>query len=277
LFEVSDPQRAEVSPLVLLGSVHFGNADMYPLSPLVEDAFEAADGLAVELDPQLSPEDATALDERRQLPEGMEVCATVDQETCRQLSATLVRLGIDPAAVTHWKPWAVAIFVQQRQLEQLGLPAADGVEMYLLRRAAGHKHVQSLETLDRHFAALDDLPATTQNALLADTVRDPSTIARQTEILLRAWCTGDVSTLEGALILTDATLRNEILVKRNSQIATALAALMKSPDRWIAVIGAAHLVGPDNIPDALRGQGYRVRRLTTTAGATTSADAMSRP
>ena len=140
----------------------------------------------------------------------------------------------------------------------------------------------TLETFDGHIAALDELSATAQNALLADSVRDPTVVAHQMETLLRAWCTGDEFTLAAALAPStdpssaDITLREEMLFKRNPQIATALAALMKGSDRWFAVVGAAHLVGPDSIPAALRQRGYTVRRLMTVARPATPAEAMSR-
>jgi uncharacterized protein YbaP (TraB family) len=269
LFEIADPRRRDGAPLALFGSVHVGNAAMYPLSPAVEAAFEQAEGLALEVDPRLSPADADRIEVRRRLPEGVRVCDTVDPATCDQLLQTLAALQVDSASVETSKPWAVALSLEQRQFEHFGFSPQQGIELYFLRRAADHKRVVGLETIDRQIDVLDELPGDAQNALIASVAHPPAVYGQEAAQLLAAWCRGDADLLEVAFAgapdpgPTETLLRERLIVRRNESLASAMAELMQGPERWFVAVGAAHLVGSDSIPEVLRQRGYQVRRIST--------------
>ena len=90
-------------------------------------------------------------------------------------------------------------------------------------------------------------------------LEDPTYMAE----LIDAWLTGDTAVL-GRLIekaFAGFPEAYEVLIAaRNRRWADTIEALLARSDAVFVVVGAAHVVGPDNLIDLLRDRGYRVTR-----------------
>jgi uncharacterized protein YbaP (TraB family) len=103
--------------------------------------------------------------------------------------------------------------------------------------------------------------------MLADTVKhleDESLL----EAMVEAWRNGDV---EGLAEATFRSLREEprfapmyraLFFDRNKRMAERLVAMLDQPRSYFVVVGAAHLAGPESIPELLRTHGFRVEQVS---------------
>jgi hypothetical protein len=89
-------------------------------------------------------------------------------------------------------------------------------------------------------------------------------VAGQLEIIVKAWKSGDVEELEELLYPEDADYPHEeelntiLNVERNRKMAQKIQGYLESDDEtYFVVVGAAHLVGDENIRQLLEENGYR--------------------
>jgi uncharacterized protein YbaP (TraB family) len=82
--------------------------------------------------------------------------------------------------------------------------------------------------------------------------------------LMRTWRSGDMERLaqentEG--LLSDPELRAALLVKRNEDWAMQLTVVFPNVPPALIAVGAAHMAGPEGLPNLMRQRGYTVTRV----------------
>lgn len=284
LWRVDPPSPAErpVS-LQVLGSIHVGNAALYPLATPVEQAIATAETLVFEVDPTVLAAPATAehIRQRGLLPAGQALGDLLAPGTEQQLQAALDLLGLPLAAITHLQPWLVTMLLTNLQVQQLGYSSAYGVESYLLQRKAATATIGELEGLEQQLALLQSVD---QEALLRYSLEGLDQAASQLEALLAAWRCGDHALLQELLFegvasgvaddrpaagpsdprSTPAAAPREVLLsrlftERNRHMADGIARLLDTGDGdYLVTVGAGHLLGEQNVLQLLRERGFAV-------------------
>ena len=94
------------SDLYLLGSIHVGSEDMYPMGPHILDAMEAADVLAFECD-TASAQAQAAYQELMRCPEGDTLETLVSADTYALVRQAAQKAGYRMDSLNTLKPWAV--------------------------------------------------------------------------------------------------------------------------------------------------------------------------
>jgi hypothetical protein len=250
----------------LLGSIHLGRADMYPLAAPIEVAYRQADTLVVEADVS-DPATLAPLMPMTLLPEGQTVGAMLNASQNRQLDAALAKAGLPRLAADHMKPWFLAMTLSALAMQHEGMAADQGIDMHYLRQAKQDgKRVVELESAKAQFSLFDQLPQADAIALLATSL-DPKQAAQlkpQLNAMVRAWRTGDVKAMRVALdadIPSDDPAMKRVSDKlfgmRNRAMVEKIDALAGSPAPLV-VVGAGHLAGPDNLIGLLRNRGFRL-------------------
>ena len=253
--------------LYLFGSIHFGRADMYPLSPAVERAFAASDALVVEANIAAADPGRTA----QWLAQALyQDGSTLDQKlapaTWQRLSKTATDLGLPIQLLSRQRPWLVSLTLSALAMQRYGYGDELGIDNHFLH-AAGSKAVIELESIQQQLAFFDGFSEQEQEAMLVQTLDD---IALGPELLqktMNAWRSGADAELDSLLndtFRSDATSRRlyrVLIVDRNAAMTDKLAALLKRGGTYFVVVGAAHLVGDQGIVSQLRERGYRIGRL----------------
>lgn len=233
--------------LHLVGSIHMGTMDMSPLPPALLAQLKGADALIVEADisgsesPFGNPPPQPPLAERlppAQYRQFLDICDT--------LSANEAQLDPLPA-------WQVALMLQARQAQQLGLRPEYGVD-YQLIAAAGQqqKRIIELEGAQQQVELLVQLP---QDGLmlLEDTLTHWHTNARLLQTMMGWWMAGSSSAAGKMLPSTFSNDLYDVLMhQRNRRWQQLLGAL--PPGRYVVAVGALHLYGEGNLPDLLKGE-----------------------
>lgn len=259
--------EGEAGNIRLLGSIHFLRAEDYPLPEAIGAAYREADILVTEIDlDDLDPIAAQGL--MRELavdPRGRDLRQLLGAADYAVVQAGVRALALDPAALSGFEPWYAALQITQLRLQQLGFDPAYGVEARLVQLAVTHgKEVLGLETLEQQLSALDSLPAAEQRRFLLTTLDEAASIDAGIDEILLAWRRGDTQTLERELLagLDDQpVLRERILVERNRRWVERIEAMAGDGKRYLVVVGALHLVGPDSVRAMLEQRGIANRQL----------------
>ncbi|MGX9460440.1 TraB/GumN family protein [Shewanella sp. A14] len=238
----------------LLGSLHIGRSDFYPLPQVIEKAFLQSDALVVEAD--ISNVDTVSLlNEFGGLKS--DIAHDVNQrryEYC--LSHTVLCQGLAPYA-----PWLQSAQISMSRYVDLGYSAELGVDAYFMANL-GAKALLELESMQFQFELISSFSTETQLQMLDDAINvsDVEMLA-----LVNAWRHGNAQQL--ADIMEDQAgdsdeLLTKLLWQRNHTMSMKVIELLKNKQykQLFVVVGAGHIVGQQSIPFLLMQQGVKVTR-----------------
>ncbi len=262
-------EKASGARFHLLGSIHFGLPDFYPLPDPVVAAFDGADALVVELDILAADPLVTARTFARNglYDDGTTLEEQLPAETWRRLVRLTAPLGLAEPMLQPQRPWLVAMTLGSLSIKQAGLSEQLGIDLHFLQRARRQgKPVIELEGLERQATLLASLSPRAQIAMLEDSLRileqGPDYYQRMVEI----WRRGDPQALERLMRESlsggegSAELDRAIIIERNHAMMEKLRELADKGGDYFVVVGAAHLVGPSGLVNLLRRAGYRLQR-----------------
>lgn len=260
--------RSPTVTAYILGSVHLMRKDAYPLRAAIEDAFQRADTLVVEVDDNGDAGALLRLMTERSGSDGRDRLKTVLRpETYKLAGETLRQYGLDITGLESLRPWMLATMLTVLETEKYGLSPEYGVDKFFLRRAReSGKRIISLESLEYQFRLMNDLPMPEQDALLLSTLEELGDLGSQVNRIMAAWKSGDESEIE-ALTLDGIKeqpfgddLYHKIISERNVHMASRIDELLSTEGTVFVVVGAAHLVGEDGIISLLSRMGRAVDR-----------------
>ena len=141
----------DTGELLLLGSVHYLRQEDYPLPSNIDELYQQADTLVMELD--LDDLDTLSVEnlfvEAGTLPPGSSLQTVLTPAVYELAETRSAEFGLDLAFATRLEPWLVAITLMDLGMNALGFNASRGLEQHLLRRATSDgKQVLGLETLE---------------------------------------------------------------------------------------------------------------------------------
>lgn len=190
--------------------------------------------------------------------------ARLDRSGRAALLAAYRKLGLNDAQFQNEESWAVALQISALAMQKAGADAGDGVEPQLRVRMPG-KPVAGLETIDSQFAIFDALPDRAQRRLLAEVAQEAATAHNDNADTLALWLKGDaqgLAQLANSDFLADPTLHEALLTARNRAWTGQIDALLRHGARPFIAVGAAHVAGPDSLPEMLRARGWTVTPVT---------------
>lgn len=229
----------------LVGSIHMGTSAMAPLPARLLERLEQAQALIVEADITASPPLASVGE--AQIPLANRLSAAHYDRVC-QLSEDY---QLDLAALDGLPPWHVALLLQSRQAERLGLRADFGIDYQLIQAArANDQPVIELEGPEEQLALLRRLPDQGV-ALLANTLTHWHTNARLLQVMIGWWLESRPVDVRQAFHSTFShDLYSYLMTDRNHRWKSTLQQL--PPGTYVVAVGALHLYGADNLPGLLR-------------------------
>jgi uncharacterized protein YbaP (TraB family) len=253
--------------VTLLGSMHVLRQSDHPLPASVDALVERADGIVMELDLDdidMASQQRTILT-TAVLPQGTVLADVLDADVYRVVAQHMGGLGVDMAALERFEPWFLAITVLDLGMRKIGFESERGVEQYVLSRArASGKEIVGLETVEFQIGLFDALPREQQQAMLEQTLAELDEGAAVLGEMVAAWRGGRLESLSAEFVEEFADypgLYDELVTKRNSAWVPMLERLLADGRRHLVVVGALHLVGPDNVIELLSERGHDVERL----------------
>ncbi|MPS44393.1 MAG: TraB/GumN family protein [Stenotrophomonas sp.] len=268
LWKVTGPGDARV---YLLGSFHLLKPQDYPLSPDVEQAFEASQRVVFELSPEdmQSPQLASRMVQAATRTDGSELKRDLDAATWQKLQAFAAQNQLPLAQMQGMKPWFVGLSISIGQMQKLGLDPALGLDRHFMERAqkTGRK-TAGLEDIDTQIGMLDGMTVQEQRQMLAEALDQAGKADEQARLLHDAWRRGDERLLwtkmAAEMRQQYPQLYQRINTGRNDAWVPKLQPYLQAGQGGtLVVVGTLHLLGSDGVVEKLRAKGYKVERVCT--------------
>ncbi|MEH6462066.1 TraB/GumN family protein [Chitinimonas sp. JJ19] len=251
----------------LLGSIHLGRADLYPLPAAIEAAYKEADTLAVEADIS-DPVAFVPLTAMAMLPAEQSLGNMLSPAQNRQLNQALARVNLPRVAADRMKPWLLALTLGVLEMQRLGFQPQNGIDMHFLQRArSDRKKVLELESVKAQFELFDSLSQEESLNFLLSTLEpiNKQQLKPMLEATMAAWQRGDANSLRR--VIDDAMpndplsrrLNDKLLGQRNRTMADKIAS-MAAARPPLVVVGAGHLAGDDSVLELLKTRGFRIKQ-----------------
>jgi len=263
--------RKGKSVVYLMGSMHFGRDDFYPLPPVIEKAFGASSRLVVEVNLLGLRADASQIVFKHAgLPPGSSLKDVISAETYNALKERAESNQVPLSAFQRFQPWYVTLMLVEAEIRKTTLQQQLGVDLYFLRRAISlKKPIDELETFDSQLSLFSQFSFEDQERFLRQTLGDLRNSQGYLSSMADAWLSGDVETLNKTLIdpfreQADTKLLFErMFTQRNQKMAAAVETYLKGRDKTFLVVGVGHMVGNEGIVELLRSKGFQVQRVDT--------------
>ena len=253
----------------LLGSVHAGTKEMFPLTEPVENAFLESDALALECR-ILEQVDSTKMESelKKAYWQKGSLKDHISVDLYNKFRNRFTELGTNPDNFTIFRPWYISITLQNLLLEKSEYSLDFGVDRYFEQKAMKqNKPIYEVEGSVEQLQFLSSLADSTQIMFLEYSLRDINDTNTETSDIIKAWQKGNTQQLEKHIFdaYTDfrelSPLFDRLILGRNVKMAEKIESYIHSEETIFVVVGAAHVVGEQGIIQILRRKGYFIRRM----------------
>ena len=250
--------------MYLAGSVHALSADVYPLNPAFERAFAASDTLVEEISLEQSGilSLAPMLLTKAMYQDGRTFDKVVSKETADLVAAHLKSSPLSLELIRPMKPWMVMLMLSAMQIQQAGFDPSLGLDQHFFDKATkAGKTLVALETAEYQIDRFDTMPVALQEQLLRSTLDELTTQSKELGSTVAAWQRGDAAAIERGVLGSFKKYPGayqSLIVERNNNWIPHVETCLKQNAGCFIVVGAAHLVGPDGLPNLLSKKGYKV-------------------
>ena len=252
--------------LYLLGSIHLTHPSFYPLDADIYKAYELSDVLVMEIGTEISsPETAALMDRRSKLPAGQDLLDMLSEATLNKARAAGDKYGVPIEMFRFRKPWFYVITLAANQYVKLGYQAHLGIDLHFQQRAIKDaKQVIGLETIDEQLDFFDQMMTTDTDEFINQTLDEMAASESFIQDMAKAWKSGNADQLDKIL---DHSMQNYpeieavLLHQRNRNWMQKIPQLLAAHKTLFVVVGAAHLVGDQGLPQLLKQQGFTLQQL----------------
>ncbi len=254
--------ESETATVYLLGSVHVGRPDFYPLRPAIEKAFAASSALAVEVDMRPSRQLAAMgeIMKAAMLPPGENLRDSLSDDLRALLDAYTEKAGPGMGmALDRMTPWWAALSIAMLEMQKAGLNPLWGIDLHFLTRAEKKDmQVIELEGAQQQIAIFASMEPALQRLMLKQTLQDIGKAREQIEVMMNAWETGDEKALveflgQGFEANKEfEPLRKKLFTERDIAMTRRIREFLAGDRAVFVVVGAGHMVGEEGIVARLK-------------------------
>ncbi len=265
------------NPMVILGSIHIGNADMEPYGQHLLKEIDAADVLVFECDNE-APGVLVQTMAMMTLKDG-KLSDLLSPETNELLDKACKEVGLSASMLNMFRPWAVySTLTTMTAAEQMGSGSTTdamnyGVESVVMDYA-GDKERAYLETAIEQLEVMDGFSPALQEEILRQSclaILEPQPDETLT-LWPQWWREGNADAFVQDYLGDDEGLSDELfqeyhqalVTNRNKNMADGLCRMLEDEKnhRYFVTVGLLHLVLPqDSVLWELEQRGYTVERI----------------
>jgi hypothetical protein len=255
--------KGKRNTVYLAGSVHALPRDHAGLSPQLEQAYQAADAIVMEVDlDDLNPLEAVQfVAEKGTLPASQSLEQVVGADRYSRIVQLAESIDVPELALARLEPWAAAMVLTQFALMKSGFDPELGIDMQVTARAREDgKPIDGLETVVDQLGIFDSRSLSEQTKFLVDAANDVPKMHEDLERLITAWRAGDLAALEREFNEERAqapALYDQLLGQRNRKWLPKIEALLNADRDYLVLVGTLHFVGRDGLLDLLARGGHK--------------------
>ena len=252
----------------LLGSMHVGAEEMYPLDPYINEAFEKSNYLFVEVkqNEKTIMTMNKALFQRGRYESNETIANHIAPETYTQMQEWLKTYQMPIDSLDQYKPWVAALNLSMFELMQLGFSPMYGIDKYFESKAKHmSKQIYSLEGVSEQIGVLMFDENDYQENFLKMVMSSKKASKSDMDILIDAYKEGNVSYFEQevlAPINSYPKIKELLLTNRNVKMLEKIKRYINSKKgrKYFIVVGLAHLIGEEGLVEMIRASDYNVTR-----------------
>jgi uncharacterized protein YbaP (TraB family) len=249
----------------MVGSIHIGRSDT-KLPKAILSAYSQSQTLLFELDLRRQNQAALAMAMQKLVvaPPERRLAKIVDAKVRQKILAKTRAAGIPDSQAAIIRPWILMQQLMITRLQQAKFGAEYGIDQLIIDKAdKDKKTVLALEKVADQAAAFNAMSAKATAMMLEDLITSWDTLPDKIGLALDAWAQGNHGQMWTTLdTYPDSPAKREIydhlLTRRNKNWMPQLTKLFASDNTTMVVVGAAHLIGPDNVLDMLKKEGYTI-------------------
>jgi uncharacterized protein YbaP (TraB family) len=260
---------AEGGELYILGSIHVGTPDLYPLNPVIYEAFERSRRLVVEVKGESlgeSPAVIRTVLDNGFYPDGETLLMHLDERQRGLLAPFLDELPMGERS--NMRPWLAAVTLDLVVLSKIGYSGSLGVDRHFEGLARDRRMpVSALETVGEQLGLFVGLSEEDSKLLLETTLMELGEVEAFMGEVIAAWKAGDEGEFSRAFFEAYekwpslVPILEAVIFKRNETMYRRLLPYLKEPGPSFVVIGSGHLVTDRGIPALFRADGHRVEKF----------------
>jgi hypothetical protein len=259
--------EGSTNSIYLLGSVHLLRAKDHPLPSIIQQAYEDAETLIMELDmDDIDPVEAqSVLTQLGLIHDDRSLNDLMGPDRYAEAEKLANSADIPLAMLAKSEPWLAAITVEQLMLARIGFNPQYGIENHLMEKAGlDDKEIRGLETVQEQLQFLDGMSLDAQRSLLLQSLKESVDIQTIMDELVHAWRHGDIAFMEDNMLdemKQYPELYRTIVVNRNVSWLEQIEDLLDDQDDYLVIVGALHLIGEDGLPSLLDERGREIVQL----------------
>ncbi len=271
LYKVTDDNG---NVIWLMGSIHVGREDYYPLPDYVMDAFEGSDVLAVEADIVAFENDSSAFESilmSMLYLDGSSIASHISAEIYEEAVEILTENNMYMSALEYYKPYMWYSFIDEFAMAKIeNVDATLGIDRYFINLAyEDNMSIDEIESVEIQFNMFNSFSDEIMEVLLQDAIYsyyNTEETQNGYDELMNIWASGDEDAFAEYLNqdseFEDDALYKEyndaMIVTRNENMADYAEDALASGEEVFICVGAAHVVGEGAMADLLGERGYTV-------------------
>lgn len=243
----------------LFGTIHSEDLRVKRLPEPVEQAFDSAETVALEM--ELTSAAQTEMARAILLPPAEHLYDYIPAELYQDTVSAMSERGYPKAITTRLRPWAAMMTLSMPQPK-----TGEFLDKFLHDRAlADGKSLYGLESVSEQLSVFRRLSLEDQALLLKQAIKDHAELSALMEEITNAWLQRDTNKLlalskknmESLPQQLQERFMDALLRERNRRMVERVAPLLKEGEAFVAV-GVLHLVGDEGLVALLRKQGMTV-------------------
>jgi len=264
--------QSETATITLVGSIHVGQKDFFPLADPFEQAFAAAPVLAVEVDmtdPEILTKSAMLIMQEGMLPGDETLQTRLEPGVYTRLEAYAKQNGTPLALYNKFKPGIVAMILIMEEYQRQGFDPELGIDKHFLDAAkAADKEVRALETIADQLDIFLDISDSLDDIMMTEFLDQMVDVKAMTTEMVAYWQTGDADGLDKFLQSQMGEgpemeeFYRKLLDDRNVGMAATIEGWLAEDTDVFVVVGAGHFAGEKGIVALLQEEGWVVRQIS---------------
>ena len=263
--------KSETATVSLVGSIHVGKPDFFPLAEPFETAFAAAPVLAVEVDmtdPANLQKSGLLVMQKGMLPGDTTLKDRLSPELWKRLEKYAAENNMNLSMYSKFKPGLVAMIMVLEEYKKVGFDPELGIDKHFLDSATEQgKEIRELETIEAQLDLFFSIDDQLDDILMAEFLDQMDDIVAMTDEMVALWKSGDADGLDKFLqdqMGEDPAMEEfyrALLDDRNVGMADKIDEWLKADTDIYVVVGAGHFSGKMGIISLLEDKGYKVEQM----------------
>lgn len=262
IWKVSD----EDSAVWLFGSIHMLPEGMEWRTEIFDNLLDEADRIYFETDLGLAaqPKILALTMERGFARDGVLLNQRIDGKLMSKVRTAAETYAVPVPTLLAMQPWMAASTISVAALTAAGYDPTQGVETTLVSEIPVERQ-GFLETAEEQIDAIAGGSEADQIQMLVATLGETDTLATMVDTMVAAWLEGTPEVVAD-IFFADLGAYGEafidrLITQRNKNWVEQIEAMLQADEEALLIVGAGHLVGPENVVNLLINKGFFSERV----------------